>query len=590
MANEKAWVASAVARREKAVQHFWNTVESLWPNEYDYSKFQYLGATTKTTVLCKKHGEFVTSPTYLVNGCGCPTCGLEKKRAFAETRKLGWGGFVSKAHIVHGDKYQYPEQTYIGNKSKVAISCPVHGVFQQKPNHHLRGQGCPECANDSKRERNAEVSALVKEGLFSRLVIVNEQWSYDLDSFQGMSKPLKCQCRLHGPFAAWPNNILNNSGCSGCGENKHKVATLARRVTLQEIESRGRAAYGDLFDYHTVEQGLHGAMVTGVCTKHKTKWRQASFDHGRYNPCPRCSHHLSKGEDAIFRFVSTFTSAEQRNRSILKPKELDIYLPEAKLAVEYCGEYWHSLGNAEEVRGKKNNHRQKYMDCRAQGIRLLTVYETEWLSRNYAIRRLLRNALGKGRGRLMARKCELQKVSSPDARSFYERYHPQGGDGTGNHYGLYWRGKLVACMRFTMGANDRGDDRERVWTLTRYATRITVAGAASRLFNAFIKEHNPREVKSFSDNRYFEGGMYESLGFALEHEGDADYQVWSPKLGLRPKSHYQRRLLQKRLDEHGIDEVFDAGTDTRTEAEMTYLMGARRIYDCGKKRWVWVAP
>jgi len=38
-----------------------------------------------------------------------------------------------------------------------------------------------------------------------------------------------------------------------------------------------------------------------------------------------------------------------------------------------------------------------------------------------------------------------------------------------------------------------------------------------------------------------------------------------------------------------VDEVFDPKTDPRTEAEMTYLMGARRIYDCGKKRWVWTA-
>ncbi|MDV7396358.1 hypothetical protein RZS08_33495, partial [Arthrospira platensis SPKY1] len=95
--------------------------------------------------------------------------------------------------------------------------------------------------------------------------------------------------------------------------------------------------------------------------------------------------------------------------------------------------------------------------------------------------------------------------------------------------------------------------------------------------------------KSFSDNRLFTGAMYPQLEFTLDADIAPDYQVWSPKLGLRPKSHYQRRMLQQRLRDHGLDEVFDADTDPRTEAEITYLMGARRLYDCGKKRWVWTS-
>ena len=223
---------------------------------------------------------------------------------------------------------------------------------------------------------------------------------------------------------------------------------------------------------------------------------------------------------------------------------------------------------------------------------MITLLESEWKEHNYAVRRLLRNAVGKSKGKLMARKCELRKVSNADARVFYDRYHPQGGAGNGEHYALFWKGKMVACMRFVLGANDRGAGAaNRVWTLGRYATRITVAGAASRLFKEFVREFNPPIVKSFSDNRFFDGGMYEQLGFALEADVPEDYQVWSPKLGLRPKSHYQRRLIPKRLEEHGMDPTqFDPATDSRTEAEMTYLMGARRLYDCGKKRWVWTAP
>jgi hypothetical protein len=299
----------------------------------------------------------------------------------------------------------------------------------------------------------------------------------------------------------------------------------------------------------------------------------------------------SKGEAAVLSYLAMFTPIVSRDRKLVAPKELDIYLPEKKLAIEYCGMYWHSFGDAASELKSKHNHFNKHKACKEQNIRLITIFESEWIERNTAIRRLLRNAVGKDKGKLMARKCRLGKPTTQEATAFYERYHPQGGAGSGDHYGLYWRGKLVACMRFSFGSNDRGTGaKKRVWTLARYATRVNVAGGASRLFKAFITEHKPPQVKSFSDNRYFDGGMYSTLGFALDEEIAPDYQVWSKKTGMRPKSHYQRGDLQKRLDEHGLDEVFDAGTDTRTEAEMTYLMGARRIYDCGKKRWLWVAP
>lgn len=306
------------------------------------------------------------------------------------------------------------------------------------------------------------------------------------------------------------------------------------------------------------------------------------------NPCPQCNHMRSSGEEAVFQFLSNLTTAERRNRTILKPKELDIYLPDAKLAVEYCGEFWHSHGDAEDERKNKLKHHQKYLDCKAQGIRLITLYETEWKEHNYAVRRLLRNAVGKSKGKLMARKCELRKATTQEARAFYDRYHPQGGSGHGEHYALFWQGEMVACMRFVLGANDRGAGAaNRVWTLGRYATRVTVAGAASRLFKAFVQEHNPPVVKSFSDNRFFDGGMYVQLRFVLEAEVEPDYQVWHPKLGTKPKPHYQRRAIPRRIVEIGSSEVFDPESDPRTEAQITYALGARRLYDCGKKRWVW---
>jgi hypothetical protein len=591
MANEKSWAASAASRRAKAVKGFWQKVTVMYGDRYSYEKFEYLGASTKTTVTCRLHGDFVTKPTYLINGSGCPACGKEKVEATGRKRRLGMESFRQKALTVHGNTYEYPDQEYVSNKDKIRIVCPVHGEFLQKPNGHLGGKGCPACGKEAAKQSNAVVSAAVGAVLLDRLQGINPDWQYDLPSYRGMSKPLRAVCRLHGQFEAWPNNILSNRACPGCGKAKHSEALQKRRLTLEEVARRGGEVYGELFEYLKVEHTGHGAMIYGRCTKHDAEWRQAADGHAKYNPCGLCTKHLSRGEDQVFRFLSNLTRAEQRNRSILRPKELDIYLPDANMAVEYCGEYHHSAGAKDEEPIARKKHIAKYRACKEQGIRLITLWESEWKERNYAVRRLLRNAVGRSKGKLMARKCELRRVSTQEARPFYERYHPQGGAGHGEHYALFWKGKMVACMRFVLGANDRGAGAgNRTWTLGRYATRITVAGAASRLFKAFLQDFEPPVVKSFSDNRFFDGGMYEQLGFCLEAEVGEDYVVWSPKLGILPKPHYQRRVLHKRLAEHGLDERFDHETDPRTEAEMTYLMGARRLYDCGKKRWVWTPP
>jgi hypothetical protein len=432
----------------------------------------------------------------------------------------------------------------------------------------------------SKRRKVVDTETMIA----AAMSVHGDRFSYAKAVFTGAKVPVIVTCALHGDFLIRPDNLIHGKGCKTC----MALGVSARcNAGTEGFISKATAIYGDKFDYSLVEYIDSHTKVRIVCNPHG-EFQQTPTNHltGK-SGCTKCNHMKSRGEAAVASALSIFTKVIQRDHECIKPKELDIFLPEKNIAVEYCGEYWHSHGDAVDEANKSINHYNKFKACADAGVRLITLYESEWINRNYAVRRLLRNAAGSSRGKLMARKCALQKVSVQEAREFYERYHPQGGNGAGEHYGLYWNAKLVACMRFTLGANDRGNNKNRVWTLTRYATRVTVAGGASRLFKAFVNEYNPAQVKSFSDNRFFGGGMYAQLGFALVEESKPDYAVWHSKLGLLPKSHYQRRVLPARAEELGLDIQFDPETDPRTEKDITYLLGGRRIYDCGKKRWVW---
>lgn len=502
-------------------------------------------------------------------------------------KKLTQAEFEARANIVHNGRYTYG--SYSGSGIPMEMFCSIHGRFLQAPNAHVsQQQGCPACSALSVAEGRRTATS----ELLARFDSVHKgRYTYNLGGYKSMHSKIEILCPHHGRFSQSAQSHLKGRGCPACSRGTQQAYNLRRQQHVQDnFALIAGKVHGHIFDYSNTIYTHNQSKISFRCIRHNLVVTQTARDHlDGYNPCPKCNHMKSSQEDAIARFLAIFTPVIQRDRTILKPKELDIYMPEKKLAVEYCGMFWHSHGDKDSERKDKYKHFQKFKDCETAGIRLITVFESDWQRNPKAVKRLLRNAIGKSKGRLMARKCEMKKVSNSEAAAFYNKYHPQGGAGHGEHYGLYWKGKLVACMRFVFGANDRGAGAaKRVWTLGRYATRLNVAGAASKLFKAFLAEHNPPAVKSFSDNRYFTGAMYPQLGFHLEEDVSPDYQVWSPKLGLRPKPHYQRRQLPKRLDEHGLDPAgFDPQTDQRTEAEVTYLMGARRIYDCGKKRWLY---
>lgn len=497
--------------------------------------------------------------------------------------------------------YDFSEAVYTRALTPITnIKCPTHGVFEQYSARLRKGGGCPKCGALSRWKGRQ----LTMEGLIKKLEQVHKGfYRYEHlrgSRFQGMNAYITVECPDHGLFEVNTNHhYYRKQGCPHCAhvKRKHPPINLEARVKTAEtkmakygelVVSRAKAVHGNKYDYTQVEYRGMTEKVNIICPQHGGFLQ--GLGHHIYNKqgCPKCTT-KSQQEDAIYKFMSIFTKAEARNRTLVAPKELDIYLPEHNLAIEYCGMYWHSHTDKEDEKANKHKHYDKYKAAQTQGVRVITMYESEWLERSHVLKRLLRAAIGKMKGRIMARKCEVRKVGPKEAKAFFEKYHPQGGAGGGSNYALFYKEKMVACMRFSFGINDRGvGAKNSTWTLSRYATRLPVAGGASKLFKAFLKEETPSEVKSFSDNRYFSGAMYQALGFSLDQETLPDYQVWSKTLGLKPKSHYQRRALPQRIIEHQVPIGFDPAHSPQTEQDITYAVGARRIYDCGKKKWVFI--
>ena len=118
--------------------------------KYDYYQVKYVNCDTKVCIICPEHGEFEQTPASHIKGAGCPKCKGDKAR---ERLTSTTENFIKKARLVHGDKYDYSKVDYVNNRTKVCIICPQHGKFEQIPNKHLMGKGCPKC-NLSHLERS----------------------------------------------------------------------------------------------------------------------------------------------------------------------------------------------------------------------------------------------------------------------------------------------------------------------------------------------------------------------------------------------------------------------------------------------------
>lgn len=126
-------------------------------DEYDYSLVEYVHWTKKVKIICKKHGIFEQSPnSHISNEQGCPECRLNKLKNRLSNLRLSSNEFIQKANFVHGDKYDYSLVEYKTTIKKIKIICPKHGIFEQTPNSHLSGQGCPKCMS-SKGETKVEL-------------------------------------------------------------------------------------------------------------------------------------------------------------------------------------------------------------------------------------------------------------------------------------------------------------------------------------------------------------------------------------------------------------------------------------------------
>lgn len=280
---------------------------------------------------------------------------------------------------------------------------------------------------------------------------------------------------------------------------------------------------------------------------------------------------VSLPEKEVLSFVKELVKEkiETNDRKTIAPKELDVYIPNKKVAIEYNGLRFHST----QFEKGSMYHLDKTKACQEKGIRLIHVYENEWRDKQDIVKSMIASALGVYERKIYARNCEIREVTDKEAvKKLFDENHVQGAV---NRYelclGLYYKDELVQACVFGKQHFGRNGDIELYRMVTVKNTQVL--GGFSK-----IMKHCPyNKVVSYVSLRHFDAKGYYNSGWTLDHVSPPSFDI------VKDKKLYSRHLFKKQQ----CLKMFDNVTPDMTEQEMQELNGFYRIYDCGTYKVVW---
>jgi hypothetical protein len=322
----------------------------------------------------------------------------------------------------------------------------------------------------------------------------------------------------------------------------------------------------------TITQFLENNLCILTCNNCDSSHIRSISSKTHKNMCGQCSltghsRYEFKLKDEILKHVKTTILIG--DKTVLNPLELDLYLPEYNIAIEINGLYWHS-----ETCGKnKWYHKYKMDKCREKNIRLIHIFEDEWVDKQEIVIQRILSKLNLNKPKY-ARNFIVKEIDNKTAKEFLNLHHIQGyGSNSAYHYGLIDNeSKLHAVMTFNNLSIAKGSKHiDGVYELNRYASIGNIIGGASKLMKKFITTISPTKIISYSDLRWNTGNLYEKLGFKFSGNTLPNYFY------VKGLSRIHRFKLRKKENE----------PKDITEKELREQQGYHRIWDCGNSKWVW---
>lgn len=360
-------------------------------------------------------------------------------------------------------------------------------------------------------------------------------------------------------------------GCDNPGqilENLQKRARKKQQTFYNNLNNLSYAKPNFSFDEYT---HVRDKNLNWTCKKCNEEFLSNIFS--KEPKCPRCyPPGIFGGTSSYEKEISdwlTSVGVDQiilNDRNVIFPKEIDILLPEHRLAIEINGVYWHSDRFLE-----KNYHKEKFQLVSEKNIELLMISDYDWDNKQDIIKNMILHKLKKTQKRIYARNCYVKETTPKQARDFLDKYHMNGFSAATRHYGIFTNHdhELVSVV----SVSDKSRFEKNTAEIVRMAFSSHVPGALGKVIKHIKKNTDINKLTTYADLRFGSGNVYIANGFKFVSQTGPGYWYF-----------YQGRMWH-RLSWTKKKLVSMGHSQTKTEFEIMNELGALRIFDAGHNKF-----
>jgi hypothetical protein len=449
--------------------------------------------------------------------------------------------------------------------SIIQVSCPAHGQFSCQVSYFLKGHQCQQCYHQN---RKPFISGEKWQARCEK--IHNFKYSYKQSVYTGTRNAVEIQCPVHGIFTQNAGLHMRGHGCSLCVADQNRIKYT---LTVDEFIKKSSVVHQNKYDYSRCDYQGARKKIDIVCPIHGV-FSQVAYYHLAGNGCQLCGQEQSSFKSAaeyeIIEFLESLGVSNIVHSWRGLGTEIDIYLPDHNMAIEYDGIYWHSSGSPETDESQSKKHLNKTVTCEQHNIQLFHILDLEW---NQPIKQriwksVLAHKLGLSKTRAYARQTVVRHIGSPEAAEFFKANHLQGYARSMTNLALKQGDETIAVGSFAKSRFTK----EKCWELVRFATLCDTAviGGFSKILAAFLQDY-PGKIISYANRRWSRGNLYQTTGFTLDHVTKPCYYYTDCKT-LWHRTVFQKHRLKDRLPQYD---------PALTEVQNMYNHHYRRIWDCG---------
>lgn len=245
-------------------------------------------------------------------------------------RRLTTKDFIERSKQIHGDKYDYSKTVYKDAHTRVVITCPTHGDFEQLPTNHLAGKGCRLCSSNVENTTATFITKARK--------VHGDKYDYSKTVFKRNRDKVIITCPIHGDFEQEANSHLQGFGCKKCGVAKRTGIHLPKRDAKKKATLQKR----------------YGVSNPMLIKKFSEKNVEAQIDHGTYRK--------SSLEDRLFNLlVQQFGKDDvvrQYKDDVRYPSYCDFYIKSRDMFIE-LNVYWTHGGHWFDINSSRDRRRIK---------------------------------------------------------------------------------------------------------------------------------------------------------------------------------------------------------------------------------------